>query len=75
MNEELFRELHEEEYRRQAIDDREALERLDFMASHDCFDCIYRSRRGECVNLTSGYFGEEVSYGDVCEELEVDDED
>lgn len=73
-NYDLFLEEHEEEWRRQAIDDREALMREDYLANVDCMTCIYRSRRGECVNLTSAYFGEEVSY-DVCDEYESNEED
>lgn len=67
-------EDHLEEWRRQAIDDREYLERQDLLASVDCTECIYRTERGECVCLTSIYFGEEVDDGDVCDEWEAEDE-
>ena len=75
MNEELFRELHEEEYRRQEIDDREFLERRDFIACHDCTDCVYRDGHEICRNIESPYFGMVVTDRDVCDEIEVDDEE
>lgn len=71
MNEELFRELHEEEYRRQAIDDREYLIKQDLMAQYDCMDCINRTEDGVCSCKASAYFMEEVSYGDACMEIEL----
>lgn len=62
-------EDHMEEWRRQEIDDREFLERQDLLASVDCMECIYRTESGMCANITSIYFGEDVSY-DVCDEWE-----
>ena len=68
-------EDHLEEWRRQSVDDREYLERQQMLSCVDCTQCIYRSERGECVCLTSVYFGEEVDKRNVCEEWEYDGED
>lgn len=64
-------EDHMEEWRRQAIDDREYLIKQDMMSQYDCMDCIHRNEDGVCSCKASGYFMEEVSYGDVCEEVEL----
>lgn len=75
MDRELFRELHEEEYRRQEIDDREFLIRQDIIANCDCTDCVYRDGNEICRNVKSPYFGMVVTDRDVCDEIEVDDEE
>lgn len=66
---------HKEEWRRQEIDDKEFLEKQQFLSSVDCTQCIYRTERGECVCLTSVYFGEEIGEGDVCWEFEGDNDE
>ena len=68
-------EDHMAEWAMQAVDDAEYMEREQMFSCVDCMQCIYRSERGECVCLTSVYFGEEVDKRNVCEEFEGDEED
>lgn len=68
-------EDHLEEWRRQEIDDREFLIRQDIIANCDCTDCVYRDGNEICRNIESPYFGMVVTDRDVCDEIEVDDDE
>lgn len=68
-------EDHMEEWRRQTIDDREYLIKQDIIANCDCTDCVYRDGNEICRNVESPYFGMVVTDRDVCDEIEVDDEE
>lgn len=68
-------EDHMEEWGRQKIDDMEFLIRQDIIANCDCTDCVYRDGNEICRNVESPYFGMVVTDRDVCDEIEVDDEE
>lgn len=68
-------EDHMEEWGRQKIDDMEFLIRQDIIANCDCTDCVYRDGNEICRNIESPYFGMVVTDRDVCDEIEVDDEE
>ena len=74
MDRELFRELHEEEYRRQEVDDRNALEYEALIAQAYCYNCEYE-RGGICMNIESGDFGKRVAKRNYCDEWHWIEED
>lgn len=68
-------EDHTEEYRRQAVDDREFLEKQDFEASKRCGNCVW-FRKGICVSLESPFMGSKrLSRDWNCDEWEYEDYD
>lgn len=77
MNRELFHELHDEEYRRQEIEDRLFLESEDrkYGNPYRCETCAwYRYSEVDdefvCVNRRSDYCAEQMGDYDSCKEWE-----